>query len=102
MYKMAVIGDRESILGFKALGLETVVPDSISSARSSLAGMARDDYAIVFITEALAMELSDELQKYSSSATPAVILIPGKEGSMGIARAALKEYVERAVGADIW
>ena len=101
MYKIAVMGDRESVLGFKALGLETVIPESVDDARSSLKEMARQDYAIVYITESCAEEMSDEVKKYSDSVKPAIILIPGREGSKGTAMAALKDYVERAVGADI-
>lgn len=101
MYKIAVMGDRESVLGFKALGLETVISESVEDARRSLTEMARQDYAIIYITEALAEALADEVKKYSDSVKPALILIPGKEGSRGTAMAALKDYVERAVGADI-
>ena len=32
---------------------------------------------------------------------PAIILIPGREGSLGIGKAALQDAVERAVGIDI-
>ena len=42
----------------------------------------------------LLWQLKDEL-------TPAVILIPGKDGSLGIGMANVKSAVERAVGADI-
>jgi len=101
MYKIAVMGDRESVLGFRALGLETVIPDSPEEAGRSLTEMARQDYAIIYITESCAEEISDEVKKYSDSVKPAIILIPGKEGSRGTAMAALKDYVERAVGADI-
>ncbi len=101
MYKIAVMGDRESVLGFKALGLETVIPESVDDARSSLKEMARQDYAIIYITEACAEAIADEVKKYSDSVKPAIILIPGREGSKGTAMAALKDYVERAVGADI-
>ena len=42
-----------------------------------------------------------ELDKYKDRLTPAVILIPGKGGSLGLAGHALQAAVERAVGADI-
>lgn len=101
MYKIAVMGDRDSVLGFKALGLETVMPESVEDARRRLAEMARQDYAIIYITEDCAEALTDELKKYFGSAKPTIILIPGREGSRGTALAAIKDYVERAVGANI-
>ena len=45
--------------------------------------------------------ISGEVDRYKDSVTPAVILIPGKTGSLGLGQAALQSAVERAVGADI-
>ncbi len=45
--------------------------------------------------------MSAEISRYKDAVTPAVILIPGKEGSLGIGLDAVKTAVERAVGADI-
>ena len=42
-----------------------------------------------------------EVARYKDALTPAIILIPGKEGSLGIGMANVKTAVERAVGADI-
>ena len=44
---------------------------------------------------------AEEIEKYRSKPIPAVILIPGKSGSMGIGMANIKNSVEHAVGADI-
>ena len=38
---------------------------------------------------------------FDPMATPAVILIPGKEGSLGIGMSKVSESVERAIGANI-
>ena len=54
-----------------------------------------------YLTEQLAVQLQSELQRYKDALTPAIILIPGKEGSLGIGMANVKTAVERAVGADI-
>ena len=79
MYKIAVVGDRDSVLGFKALGLEVCPAQSADEA----------------------VQLQSELQRYKDALTPAISLIPGKEGSLGIGMANVKTAVERAVGADI-
>ena len=36
MYKIGVIGDRESVLGFKAVGLDVFPTDDPSEARKSM------------------------------------------------------------------
>ena len=100
-YRIAVLGDRESVLGFKALGLDVFPADSVEEARSTLHRLAKENYAVVYLTEQLAQYMTDDLGRYKDELTPAVILIPGKEGSLGIGMANVKKSVERAVGADI-
>ncbi|MCL2082632.1 MAG: V-type ATP synthase subunit F [Oscillospiraceae bacterium] len=100
-YKIAVIGDRDSILGFRALGLETHFADTPEQAGPILYRLAREETAVVYITEDLANGIAEDIDRYKDSLTPAVILIPGKQGSLGIGMASLKSAVERAVGADI-
>jgi V/A-type H+-transporting ATPase subunit F len=43
----------------------------------------------------------EEIAKYEDMRIPAVVPIPGIDGSYGIGMANLKKAVERAVGADI-
>lgn len=101
MYKIAVLGDRDSVLGFKALGLDVFPAESTDEARTTLHTLATGDYAIVYLTEQLAAELMADVAKYKDSVTPAIILIPGKAGTLGIGMSSLKSAVERAVGANI-
>lgn len=101
MYKIAVMGDRDSILGFGALGLEVFPAEDLQEARHTLHKLAREEYAIIYMTEQLASQLSAEIARYNDSVTPAIILIPGKSGSLGLGESALQSAVERAVGADI-
>ena len=101
MYKIAVMGDRDSVLGFRALGLDVFFCDEAEAGRKTLHRLAQQDYAVVYITEQLARDLTGEIARYKDDMTPAVILIPGKGGSLGLAGHALQAAVERAVGADI-
>lgn len=101
MYKIAVMGDMDSVLGFKALGLEVCPVSNPEAGRLALHRMAKDEYAIIYMTEQLASQLQPEIARYKEALTPAIILIPGKEGSLGIGMANVKTAVEQAVGADI-
>lgn len=101
MYKIAVLGDRESVIGFKALGLSTFEAESSDIGREILHKIAKENYAIIYITEQLASAIPEDVAKYQNDVTPAVILIPGKEGTLGIGQTALQTAVEKAVGADI-
>ena len=101
MYKIAAIGDKDSVLGFKALGLEVHPVDDVDQARRAVHTLAKENCAIIYLTEQLAAQMGQEIARYKDSLTPAIILIPGKEGSLGIGMANVKTAVERAVGADI-
>ena len=98
MYRIAVIGDPDSVLGFKALGMEVCPAEDVEQARQAIHRMAKENYAILYLTEQLAAQLQPEIARYQD---PAIILIPGKEGSLGIGMANVTNAVERAVGADI-
>lgn len=102
MNKIAVIGDKDSVLGFKSLGLDVffaATPDSVSKTIQSC---ARDAYAVIFVTEQAAKDVMHTIDKYKSMAFPAIILIPNNKGTLGLGMAAIKENVEKAIGADIF
>ncbi len=101
MYKIAALGDRDSVLGFKALGLDVFPAESVDEAKEILHRLAKENYAVIYLTEQFAARMEAEVSRYKDELTPAVILIPGKEGSLGIGMANVKRAVERAVGADI-
>jgi V/A-type H+-transporting ATPase subunit F len=102
MYNIAVLGDRESVMGFKALGLDVHSAESVEEARKILHHLARDGKtAIIYLTEQYAVEMQEEIARYKDAVTPAIILIPGKAGSLGIGMQNITDSVERAVGADI-
>ena len=103
MYKIAVMGDQDSIYGFAALGL---VPFSITdpqAAERKLRELAEGgDYGVIFITEALAAKVEAEIDRHRTAGLPAIILIPGASGNTGQGLAAVKKSVEQAVGSDIY
>lgn len=99
--KIAVIGDKDSVVGFKALGLEVFAAREAEEARGVLRNLAKNGYAIIYITEELANGIMDEINRYKDEVTPAVILIPSKNGTLGLGMSALTSAVERAVGSGI-
>ena len=101
MYKIAVLGDRDSIYGFAALGLE-IFPVQVKEAGArTLRQLADQGYGVIYITEELAAGLEEEMARYRESLLPAVIPIPGVRGNTGMGIAMVKRSVEQAVGSDI-
>lgn len=101
MDKIAVMGDRDSIYGFAVLGLEVHPTKTREDAARLLKKLANGDYAVIYITEALAGELENEMDEYRTRQWPAIIPIPGVSGNTGIGIRAVKKSVEQAVGSDI-
>jgi V/A-type H+-transporting ATPase subunit F len=99
--RIGVIGDRDSVLGFKAVGLDVFACADTEEARKTLSGIAKHDYAIIFLTEGFAKDMQDLTSYYKDHKLPAIIPIPGADGNFGVGFGNLKESVERAVGADI-
>ena len=103
MLKIAVIGGNDTVIGFKAVGLEACPAANAAEALQALRSLTKEgsEYAIIYIEEKLAQEISHEIDKFKDSPTPAIILIPGREGSLGLGQSALRAAVERAVGTNI-
>ena len=101
MNRIAVIGGRDSVLGFRALGLETCIAETGEQAKAAIHRMAKESYAIIYLTEHLAAQIPAEIERRRGDTAPAIILIPGREGSLGIGTAGVHAAAEKAVGADI-
>lgn len=101
MYRMAVIGDKDSIYGYAALGIDVNPVTEDMEAAKKLRELAEGEYAVIYITEALAARIPGEIARYREQMLPAIILIPGVYGNTGAGIANVKKSVEQAVGSDI-
>lgn len=101
MYKIAVVGDYESVYGFATLGLEIHPVTLPEAARNTLKKLVDENYGVIYITEVLAEAIKEEIELYKSQISPAIVLIPGTYGNTGDGVQAVKNFVEQAVGSDI-
>ena len=102
MPKIAVIGDRDSILGFKAVGVTAFPVSGEQEAKAALKSVAGDDtYGVVFITEQAAAAVEETVLEFMKKETPILVPIPSSQGSVGIGMDQIRRNVEKAVGADI-
>lgn len=102
MYKIAMIGDRDSVLGFMALGFSVHEAESSEKAADILHALAKDkSIAVIFIIEKYASEIEEDMAKYKDMPLPAVVTFPGQSGSTGYGMENIRSAVERAVGVDI-
>ena len=101
MYKIGIIGDRDSVLGFMAVGFSVEIADEPQKASECLKKMAADGFAVIYITEELASQITDEIDRYKDEMVPAIVLMPSKNGGVGLGMRNIRKSVERAIGADI-
>lgn len=101
MYKIAVLGDRDSIYGFAALGLDTYPVSNMEEAGKRLRKLAEGQYAVIYVTESVQAGLEAEIDRYRTEELPAIIPIPGVTGNTGMGMRNVKKSVEQAVGSDI-
>jgi V/A-type H+-transporting ATPase subunit F len=107
-YKLAIVGPKEVVLGFKAIGLHTVFANNSEECLSKLWELKgqkdgeQAKYAIIFILESHAKEIpAEDYKKITADALPAIIALPGPEGSTGFGMQRLGQIVEKAIGSNI-
>lgn len=98
MYKIGIIGDKDTILSFKALGVMAYEAKNVEEASSMLRKACDEDFGIIFISERFARDLAEQI---SGVEMPIIIEIPDKKGSTGFGVEKLRRTVEKAVGTDI-
>jgi len=101
MYKIGVVGDKDSVLAFKAIGIDVYPVIEPDEARKTIDRMAMEKYAVIFVTEQVAKEIDETIERYNKETLPAVILIPSNQGSLNIGMQRIKDNVEKAVGVNI-
>lgn len=101
MYKIGVVGDKDSVLAFKAIGIDVYPVIEPDEARKTIDRMAMEKYAVIFVTEQVARDIDETIERYNRETLPAVILIPSNQGSLNIGMQRIKDNVEKAVGVNI-
>jgi V/A-type H+-transporting ATPase subunit F len=101
--RIGVIGDKDSVLFFKAFGMDVypVVESERDENRKIVDMLAREGYGIIFITEQIAGTITDTIDRYKNQVTPGIILIPSNSGSLGLGLKRVSDNVDRAVGMNI-
>ena len=101
MYKVGVIGDKDSIIGFMALGIDIFPANEGDEIKKTIHQLVEKEYAIIYITEKASLLAQESIAKYKDYQLPAIIVIPGITGSMGLGMNEVRESAKRAIGADI-
>ena len=101
---MAAVGSYDSILPFKAIGLDVVVitDENRDSVAQIMNKFARAGCAALFVEESLYASHQSIIEEFNETTDMCVIPVPNQSGSMGVGLASIRKNVERAVGMDIF
>jgi len=99
--KIALMGYRDSIIGFKLLGVDLFSVIKPEEACEKLDKIVKDKYAIVFITEEIACQIMYKIEELQMISSISFTVIPGKLGNRNIGLTLLKKNIEKAIGKDI-
>ena len=65
MYKkIGVVGDKDSVLAFKALGIDVFPVVEADEARKTVDRLAMQEYAVIFVTEHVAKEIEETIERF--------------------------------------
>ena len=101
MSEIAMIGDRDSILGFKALGVAIFPVNTNSESIEALHEVIKQEFKVAFITEQMAPSPEEIANIIGDRTFPIVTMVPSNSGATGLAMQRLKMLVRKAAGADI-
>lgn len=98
---IAILGARDSVLGFRAMGLDVFPVSSAAEAVAAFDDCVQRGFAAIFVTEGFFPALRERMKELAGRPTPATVIIPEGQESSGLGLAKLKSIVEQAIGADI-
>ncbi|WP_067142706.1 V-type ATP synthase subunit F [Oceanivirga salmonicida] len=109
MYRLAVIGDKDSISSFKVLGLdiypveENLKADEFAiKVKKIIEFLVSNNYGIIYITEECAKECMEVINRYKAQTLPIITLIPSNSGSHNIGMSNIDDNIEKAIGTNIF
>lgn len=96
-----VIGDHDTVTGFRLVGVKGVAVSSVEEARHALSRAVESaDIAVIFVSEEFSTKMRDKIDKLRlSRISPLIVEIPG---ALGPSKATdIRDMVGEAVGVKI-
>ena len=96
---IAVIGNKDTVLLFKALGMDVFFTDNYD-AKELLNQLAQREYRIILITEREAIIAGDVIDSLAHQPYPVILPIPDGVQSYGLAFDRIKLNMEKVIGSS--
>ena len=100
-YKYFLVGDADTVLAFRSIGVEGIVAETRQEALAALAAAPAREAGVLMITEEVAQMVREEVDLLRfEQATPMVVEIPGPQGPLP-GRRALADIIRAAIGVKV-
>jgi len=97
--KVAMIGGLTSVIGFKAVGVETYIASVPEEGPGIWEDLPKERYALVMITEPVYRVLLERMPGFPGEGDlPVIMPVPAVSGSLGLAREAIRARMVKALG----
>ena len=101
MYKIALIGNRDTIIGFKLLGVSLFPLTEMEEAVELLTKLVKEEYAVIFVTEDIAGQILKKIEILQKTSFACITIIPCKSEKKYLGLKILRKNIEKAIGTDI-
>ena len=100
--KFYVIGDEDTVLGFRLAGIEGKVVSSAEAVLEALEKVFKiEDMGVIIIPERLAVKVRKQIDQYIYKTTfPLIIEVPDRLGPME-GRGSVRDLIRKAVGVNL-
>ena len=98
---IAVIGDRDFISGFSALGCTLYPADEKTDLKHVFTEVVEADFLCIFILEKYALKIMDLLEQYREEPRPLIIPLADFRKDLSLGDGLLSHLTVKAVGRDI-
>jgi len=101
MYKIALIGNKDTIIGFKLLGVSLFPLTEMEEAVEILNKLVKEEYAVIFVTEDIACQILEKIEILQKTSFASITIIPCKSEKKYLGLKILRKNIEKAIGTDI-
>jgi vacuolar-type H+-ATPase subunit F/Vma7 len=98
--KVAVIGEKDMVFAFRALGFKTYSPRHLDEAREILEGLEKDNIALCFLHQSYFQQLQEEREVLGKKFVPVVVGFSDYTKITDHLENMMKEMAVKATGSD--
>ncbi len=98
--KVAVIGEKDLVFAFRALGIKTYFPRNLEKAREILKGLEQENIVLCFLHQSLLEPLQEEREALGKKLIPVVVGFSDYRKIADHLESTIKEMAVKATGSD--